>query len=161
MRGTPGPDWERRNPPHPVDIHVGSCLRQRRTALGMSQEKLAASQGVSFQQMQKYERATNRISASRLYHLSKALDVPVTFFFEGITPDTSTTVPGPPVISEQTDPLDTAEAAELLAAYNALQDPMMRRRLLDLARALATEPKDSATSAGGSGARKISRRVHS
>jgi transcriptional regulator with XRE-family HTH domain len=127
----------------------------------MSQEKLAASQSVSFQQMQKYERAANRISASRLYHLSKALDVPVTFFFEGITPDTSTTVPGPSAISEQTDPLDTAEAAELLAAYNALQEPMMRRRLLDLARALATKPKDSATSAGRSGARKLSRRVHS
>jgi transcriptional regulator with XRE-family HTH domain len=161
MRGTPGPDWERRNQPHPVDIHVGSRLRQRRTALGMSQEKLAASQSVSFQQMQKYERAANRLSASRLYHLSTALDVPVTFFFEGITPDTSTTVPRPPAISEQTDPLDTAEAAELLAAYNTLQDPMMRRRLLDLARALATKPKDSATSAGRSGARKLSRRVHS
>jgi transcriptional regulator with XRE-family HTH domain len=160
MRGTPGPDWERRNQPHPVDIHVGSRLRQRRTALGMSHEKLAASQGVSFQQMQKYERATNRISASRLYHLSKALDVPVTFFFEGI-PDTSTTVPGPPAIGQQTDPLDTAEAAKLLAAYKTLQDPMMRRRLLDLARALATKPKDSVMSAGRSGARKVSRRVHS
>jgi transcriptional regulator with XRE-family HTH domain len=151
---------QRRNlGPHPVDIHVGLRLRQRRTALGRSQPKLAAALGIAYQQLYKYEQAKNRISASRLYHLSKALDVPVTFFFEGITPDTSTTVPGPPAINEQTDPLDTAEAAELLAAYNALQDPMMRRLLLDLARALATGPNEAPANAGRSRRRNGSRRT--
>ena len=75
---------QRRNlGPHPVDIHVGLRLRQRRTALGMSQPKLAAALGIAYQQLYKYEQAKNRISASRLYDLSKVLGVPVTFFFEG------------------------------------------------------------------------------
>jgi transcriptional regulator with XRE-family HTH domain len=74
--------------PHPVDIHVGLRLRQRRTALGMSQPKLAAALGIAYQQLYKYEQAKNRISASRLYDLSKLLGVPVTFFFEGFA-DTS------------------------------------------------------------------------
>ena len=70
--------------PDPVDVHVGNRLRQRRTLLGMSQEKLAAAFGVSFQQIQKYERGANRISASRLHLLTQILDVPVTYFFEGL-----------------------------------------------------------------------------
>jgi transcriptional regulator with XRE-family HTH domain len=69
---------------HPVDIHIGLRLRQRRTALGISQPKLAAALGIAYQQLSKYEQAVNRISASRLYELGQVLDVPVTFFFEGI-----------------------------------------------------------------------------
>lgn len=69
--------------PNPVDIHVGSRVRLRRTLLGMSQEMLGDAIGLTFQQIQKYERGTNRISASRLYDLSRALDVPVSFFFDG------------------------------------------------------------------------------
>ena len=72
------------NEPHPVDIHVGLRLRERRIELGMSQPKLAAALGITFQQLYKYENAKNRISASRLYLFSKALCVSVTFFFEGI-----------------------------------------------------------------------------
>ena len=68
----------------PVDTHIGSRLRQRRTELGISQPNLAASLGLTFQQLSKYEHATNRISAGRLYEFSRALDVPITFFFEGI-----------------------------------------------------------------------------
>jgi transcriptional regulator with XRE-family HTH domain len=75
---------KRRGGPHPVDIHVGMRLRQRRTALGISQPELAAALGIAYQQLYKYEQAKNRISASRLYELSEVLDVPVTFFFEGI-----------------------------------------------------------------------------
>jgi len=73
-----------RNGPHPIDIHVGLRLRERRIELGMSQPKLAAALGITFQQLYKYENAKNRISASRLYLFSKALSVPVTCFFEGI-----------------------------------------------------------------------------
>ena len=68
----------------PIDHHVGRRVRERRTALGLSQDRLAESMGLTFQQLQKYERGLNRISASRLYELSKSLDVPVSFFFEGL-----------------------------------------------------------------------------
>jgi transcriptional regulator with XRE-family HTH domain len=70
--------------PHPVDVHVGSRVRERRMTLGMSQPKLAAALGIAYQQLYKYEQAKNRISAARLYELSKLLGVPVTFFFEGV-----------------------------------------------------------------------------
>jgi transcriptional regulator with XRE-family HTH domain len=80
-----------RDAPHPVDIHVGLRLRERRIALGMSQPKLAAALGIAYQQLSKYEQARNRVSASRLYQLSKVLGVPVTFFFEAIG-DTSTPI---------------------------------------------------------------------
>ena len=73
--------------PHAVDIHVGSRVRERRIELGMSQPKLAAALGIAYQQLYKYEQAKNRVSASRLYELSKVLDVPVTFFFDGIVAD--------------------------------------------------------------------------
>jgi transcriptional regulator with XRE-family HTH domain len=75
---------QRRKAPHPVDIHVGLRLRERRIELGMSQQKLAAALGIAYQQVSKYEQAKDRISAGRLYDLSRVLDVPVTFFFEGI-----------------------------------------------------------------------------
>lgn len=81
---------------HPVDIHVASRLRERRIVLGISQQKLSAVLGLSFQQIYKYERGANRISAGRLYDLSKVLGVPVTFFFEGIA-DTST--PAAPLVT--------------------------------------------------------------
>src|SRR6202011_5921624 len=70
--------------PHPIDVHVGRRVRLRRTMLLMSQEKLAAALGLTFQQVQKYERAANRISASRLYHLCRILKIPISFFFSGL-----------------------------------------------------------------------------
>jgi transcriptional regulator with XRE-family HTH domain len=143
--------------PHSVDIHVGSRLQQRRTALGISQQELASSQGVTFQQVQKYERAANRISASRLYRLSEVLDVPVTYFFEGIAG--TSTIAAPPASSEFTDPLDTPETAELIAAYQAISDPLMRQRLLDLARSLGSN--ESAAHARRSRARHPSKRMRS
>ena len=72
--------------PHPVDVHVGARVRARRTLLGMTQTDLGDAAGLTFQQIQKYERGTNRISASRLFKLCQVLDVPVNFFFEGISP---------------------------------------------------------------------------
>jgi len=83
MRAKPA-GRRRRSGPHPVDIHVGMRVRERRTELGISQPELAAALGIAYQQLYKYEQAKNRISASRLYELSEVLDVPVTFFFEGI-----------------------------------------------------------------------------
>ena len=144
--------------PHSVDIHVGSRLRQRRTSLGITQQELATSQGVTFQQVQKYERGANRISASRLYHLSEVLDVPVTFFFEGIS-TTSTTAPTAET-TEYTDPLTTPEAIEL-AAYHAISDQAIRHRLLDLARALGAGPSEVTASARRSRPQSGSRRGRS
>ncbi len=72
------------NTPHPVDIHVGARIRLRRTLLGMSQEKLGDAVGLTFQQIQKYEKGTNRVSASRLYQFGQTLNVPVSFFFDGL-----------------------------------------------------------------------------
>ena len=72
--------------PHPVDVHVGQRLRQRRVAVGLTQDRLAKSVGITFQQVQKYERGTNRIVASRLYELAKVLQVSVEYFFEGLPP---------------------------------------------------------------------------
>src|SRR6266566_4076530 len=83
------PRRPRRRPgdaPDPVDVHVGQRIKERRTSLGISQEKLAAAIGVTFQQVQKYERAANRIGASRLWYLARTLDVPVPFFFSDDDP---------------------------------------------------------------------------
>ena len=72
---------ENKKRPNPIDVHVGSRIRLRRTMLGMSQEKLGESLGITFQQIQKYEKGTNRVSCSRLYEISQILDVPITYFF--------------------------------------------------------------------------------
>jgi len=145
----------KQNEPHPVDIHVGLRLRERRTELGISQTNLAASLGLTFQQVQKYEQAKNRISASRLYRFGKILGVPVTFFFEGIVSGTSN------MIGDYADPLDTPEAAELSAAYRAIPEPLMRRRLKDLASALAAGSNGSSARTYRSEARSASRRSRS
>ncbi len=124
--------------PDPTDVHVGMRLRQRRTLLGMSQEKLAKAFGVSFQQVQKYERGANRISASRLHLLTRILDVPITYFFEGL-PTTS----DEPVMAmdsdEGSDQMTSRETLELVRAYYRITDPHVRKRLVDLARVLGRE----------------------
>ncbi|NBC31340.1 MAG: helix-turn-helix domain-containing protein [Alphaproteobacteria bacterium] len=121
--------------PDPVDVHVGMRLRQRRTLLGMSQEKLAKAFGVSFQQVQKYERGANRISASRLHLLTKTLDVPVSYFFEGLPNDLAPTAAGVEE-AEEPDQMTSRETLELVRAYYRIGDPSVRKRLVDLARAL-------------------------
>jgi len=82
--------------PNPIDVHVGTRVRLRRTLLGMSQEKLGDALGLTFQQVQKYERGANRIGASRLYDLSRVLDVPVSFFFDDIKAETVEAAQGDP-----------------------------------------------------------------
>ena len=134
----------RRGKPNPVDIHVGRRLRLRRTLLGLSQEKLGEAVGLTFQQIQKYERGANRISASRLYAFSEFLDVLVPFFFEDIPPEISgkggKSVPG---LAEgiqkefSADPLAKRETLELVRAYYRVKDPNVRKRLYDLVKSLA------------------------
>lgn len=145
----------------PIDLHVGRRLRQRRTLLGMSQERLAELLGVTFQQVQKYERGANRIGASRLYLLGQALDVPVGWFFEaapGPAPAPGLAEaerpafdiagrPGPAALGPA--PLDgpVGQAADVVAgdrdlldlarAYRRIAHPGLRRQLLALAKALA------------------------
>jgi transcriptional regulator with XRE-family HTH domain len=123
--------------PNPVDIHVGWRVRLRRTSLGMSQEKLGEAIGLTFQQVQKYERGTNRIGASRLYELSRVLDVPVGFFFEDFADSrdqTGLTEPPAPRYDAATIGRDSME---LLGLFQRILDPAMRQQFVDLARAVA------------------------
>lgn len=131
--------------PNPVDIHVGSRLRLRRTLLGLSQEKLGEAVGLTFQQIQKYERGANRIGASRLYALSRVLDVPVAFFFEDMPAEISgkggKPVPGMAEKYQEDfshDPLAKRETLELVRAYYRIKEPNVRKRLFDLAKSLAS-----------------------
>src|SRR5258708_23125221 len=110
--------------PNPVDVHVGARVRLRRTLLGMSQEKLGEALGLTFQQVQKYERGTNRIGASRLFDLSRVLEVPVSFFFDDMAPEVAERSPGR---------IDGGLAEERPADFEA--DPMAKRETLELARA--------------------------
>jgi len=126
--------------PDPVDVHVGARLRQRRTLLGMSQEKLAAAFGVSFQQIQKYERGANRVSASRLHQLTRILNVPVGYFFEGMadTPQNGATAH----LANDGEMVASRETLELVRAYYRIEDPTVRRRLVDLLRSLGPDTPD-------------------
>jgi transcriptional regulator with XRE-family HTH domain len=133
--------------PHPIDIHVGARLRLRRTLLGLSQEKLGEAVGITFQQLQKYERGANRISASRLYHLALVLDVPVGFFFEDM-PTGQPLPEGAEVVHEptETDEFESMakrETLELVRAYYRIGDPNVRRRAFELIKALGGEVRDS------------------
>lgn len=124
-------------------MQVGSRVRLRRNMLGLSQEKLGESIGLTFQQVQKYERGANRIGASRLHELSRVMDVPVSFFFDDVDPVRAPAIPGgfsePPAEAFDSDPLRRRETVELVDAYYAIEDPAVRRRLYELARTLAAE----------------------
>ena len=126
--------------PNPIDVHVGSRVRLRRTLLGMSQDKLAKAVSLTFQQIQKYERGANRVGASRLYQFSRVLDVPVSFFFDDMPADAGHGIPGlaegPAATFEQGN-LARRETLELVRAYYRINDPSVRRRVFDLTKALA------------------------
>ena len=127
--------------PNPIDVHVGSRVRLRRNMLGLSQEKLGEAIGLTFQQVQKYERGANRIGASRLLELSGVLGVPVSFFYDETDPVHAPPVPTGFAESPQegfdSDPLHRREALELIEAYYDVRDTVVRRRRFDLAKALA------------------------
>ncbi|MGR3540595.1 MAG: helix-turn-helix domain-containing protein [Hasllibacter sp.] len=114
---------------HPVDIHVGKRVRQRRWMLGVTQQQLAERVGIKFQQIQKYETGMNRISASRLWNIAEVLEVPVGFFFEGLSDD----APAPEVDG---DILADREALQLVRSYYSIPENQ-RKRLFDLARVLS------------------------
>lgn len=128
--------------PNPVDIHVGARVRLRRTLLGLSQEKLGEAIGLTFQQVQKYERGANRIGSSRLYDLARVLDVPVGFFFEDMPSTVASNSPaqrGSGVeepSSYELDPMAKRETLELVRAYYKITDPQLRKRLFEMTKAL-------------------------
>jgi transcriptional regulator with XRE-family HTH domain len=124
--------------PNPVDKHVGARVRSRRILVGMSQEKLGNSLGLTFQQVQKYEKGTNRIGASRLQHISKILSVPVAYFFEGSPVENSATGFAESDQADFTvDILSTPEGVSLAKAFNRIGDPKVRRKILELVTMMA------------------------
>jgi transcriptional regulator with XRE-family HTH domain len=138
---------EAQRAPNPVDLHVGGRVRMRRKVLGVSQERLAEALGLTFQQVQKYERGANRVSASKLYEIARFLSAPISYFFEGLADPTTGAHPG----LDEDGPelrvhefLMAPEGLELAAAFPKIQRPRLRRRILDLVRSLAEEDEESA-----------------
>ena len=136
--------------PSPVDVHVGARLRVRRTLMGMSQTALGEAIGLTFQQMQKYERGTNRISSSRLYDLARVLDVPIAYFFDDMPTAVAASSPTlgggrakkPP--SYEPDPMAKRETLELVRAYYKITDPEIRKRLYEMTKTLGAVASRSA-----------------
>ena len=131
---------ENKKKPNPIDVHVGSRIRLRRNMLGLSQEKLGESLGITFQQIQKYEKGTNRVGASRLQAISAILNVPVSFFFEdapgssnqaGFAEDNEATYVG--------EFLNYNEGVQLTRAFTKISDPKVRRKIIDLVKSLAAD----------------------
>ncbi len=128
---------------HPVDVHVGGRVRLRRVFLGYSQEKLANALGLTFQQIQKYERGANRISASKLYELSRILSVPVTYFFEGVESGgeesgngADAAAGGSSVHSSDPDFTNQRETLQLISSYYRIPDSKVRAEVLSLLKTL-------------------------
>lgn len=132
--------------PNPVDAHVGSRVRLRRMLLGMSQERLGESMGLTFQQVQKYEKGVNRIGASRLFQIAKILDVPVQFFFEEAPQADASSPTGmaePESESFILEFLNSREGLELNRAFVKISDPKVRKSVVDLVRSLGAENSSS------------------
>lgn len=154
--------------PKPVDLHVGRRLKLRRGLAGMSQERLAELLGITYQQVQKYERGVNRIGSSRLHDIARILDMPVAWFFDEMPGTQSAATPGlaedapsgfvfdmPEVPRAELQPEEAAtfgrETLEMVRAFNRIGDPLVRRRLFELAKALAATNwrADDGAPAGG------------
>ncbi|KXF79561.1 Cro/Cl family transcriptional regulator [Paramesorhizobium deserti] len=133
---------ENKKKPNPIDVHVGSRIRLRRNMLGLSQEKLGESLGITFQQIQKYEKGTNRVGASRLQAISSILNVPVSFFFEDAP---GSTTPGAGSFGEDSeatyvvDFLNSNEGVQLTRSFTKISDPKVRRKIIDLVKSLADD----------------------
>lgn len=126
--------------PNPIDVHVGSRLRMRRMLVGMSQEKLGESLDVTFQQIQKYEKGSNRISASRLFDIARILNVPIQFFFDNVKLARSTKkserhqqVDAMQVI----DFLSSSDGAALIRRFSEIEDAQVRRNIVDLVKSIS------------------------
>ena len=137
---------DREGRPSPIDVHVGSRIRLRRTLLGMSQERLGEALGLTFQQVQKYERGVNRVGASRLFDLSRVLDVPISFFFDDMPDSLANTFGGQigrrssgfpePADAFGDDTLSRRETLELVRAYYRITDPAVRKRVFELIKSM-------------------------
>jgi transcriptional regulator with XRE-family HTH domain len=140
---------EKESRPSPIDVHVGSRLRLRRTLLGMSQERLGEALGLTFQQVQKYERGANRVGASRLFDLSRVLDVPISFFFDDMPEPLATAYGTHPTrrssgFAEQQEAfsdesMNRRETLELVRAYYRITDPAVRKRVFELIKSLVPD----------------------
>lgn len=129
--------------PNPIDLHVGARIRLRRKILGVSQERLADDLGLTFQQIQKYERGANRVSASKLYEIARSLQSSVGYFFEGLadTAGQGVSESGEPFVH---DFLMTPEGLELATLFPRIARPKVRRRILELVRSMAEEDEGAA-----------------
>jgi transcriptional regulator with XRE-family HTH domain len=144
---------EKESRPSPIDIHVGSRIRLRRTLMGMSQERLGEALGLTFQQVQKYERGVNRVGASRLFDLSRVLDVPISFFFDDMPESLASAGAGQGVglkgrrstgfsdaqDSFSDDALSRRETLELVRAYYRITDASVRKRVFELIKSLTPD----------------------
>ncbi len=139
--------------PNPIDVHVGSRIRLRRAILGLSQEKLAEELGITFQQVQKYERGLNRVGASRLWHLARVLGVSVNFFYDNFDEDTQekmSVFSSPTMLSFAEDPapiyerdiLSRKDVLELVRHYIRINDPKIAKNVLDLVKSISSESSD-------------------
>lgn len=125
--------------PNPIDIHVGSRVRMRRMLVSMSQEKLGDSLGLTFQQVQKYEKGANRIGASRLFNIARVLGVPIEFFYEGLSiegDDNGADQAEADQSAFELDMLSSSEGIQLNSAFFSIRDPKVRKKILELVRAL-------------------------
>ena len=128
--------------PSPVDVHVGARVRVRRTLLGMTQTNLGDAIGVTFQQVQKYENGANRISASRLFDLSRVFDVPIEYFFDDMPTVVAASSPtqgggkAKKLPNYELDPMAKRETLQLVRAYYNISDPQVRERLYELTKAI-------------------------
>jgi transcriptional regulator with XRE-family HTH domain len=132
--------------PNPIDVHVGARIRLRRTLLGISQTTLAEAMGLTFQQVQKYEKGMNRVSASRLVDMANALDVSVSYFFEEMSSEVQRQTPSElmrtkqrPANEQEGDPLARRETLVFVRAYYKIQDPAVRKRVFELTKAVAKD----------------------
>lgn len=127
--------------PHPIDTHVGGRVRLRRTMLGMSQDKLADSLGLTFQQIQKYEKGVNRIGASRVFEISRILGVPIQFFFDDFDVNTGRSYgfaeSGSDDGMAMMDLLNTPEGVQLCKHFASIKEPKIRKRVLELVKSLS------------------------
>ena len=135
--------------PNPVDVHVGGRVRQRRLLLGMSQTNLGDALGLTFQQVQKYERGTNRIGSSRPFDLSQILEVSIEYFFDDMPADVAAKSPAQwrgsvkNPVSYEPNPMAKRETLELVRAYYKIGEPQIRNRLRDLTKALGAAASSS------------------
>lgn len=130
--------------PHPADIHVGKRLRLRRTILGLSQEAIGNAIGVTFQQVQKYERGVNRMGSSRLFEFSKILSVPVSYFFEEMEKEKGAVTHNAAGVAEDApsfehEKMSSRETLEMMRAYYRITDSHVRKRVFELIKSLADD----------------------